>query len=224
MKINLFFVATASQITPHTQTTVTQAPTTVQTPPATTVVQTTTTTTPQFATTSIMRPVPPLLTTTTVGQRTVVTDQPASAVPVGTPLVISTRPVQHVTQVRIQPQAATNSLQRRGLALTREQMLEAQDMFRTANKVTRPEKALILGFMAGSRDNPCPHLGNIVTIKLSEDQENVLQADDTYLTMLVETHFQMNYNNGEWKRIKKYRHIENIVDPIPANTQTAALV
>ena len=32
-------------------------------------------------------------------------------------------------------------------------------MFRTANKVTRPEKALILGFMAGSRDNPCPHLG-----------------------------------------------------------------
>ncbi|KAK9737608.1 hypothetical protein QE152_g10626 [Popillia japonica] len=194
---------TASQITPHTQTTINLLP---------------------LSTTSIMRPVPPLLTTTTVGQRTVVTDQPASAVPVGTPLVISTRPVQHVTQVRIQPQAATNSLQRRGLALTREQMLEAQDMFRTANKVTRPEKALILGFMAGSRDNPCPHLGNIVTIKLSEDQENVLQADDTYLTMLVETHFQMNYNNGEWKRIKKYRHIENIVDPIPANTQTAALV
>lgn len=35
----------------------------------------------------------------------------------------------------------------------REQMLEAQEMFRTANKVTRPEKALILGFMAGSRGN-----------------------------------------------------------------------
>ena len=40
------------------------------------------------------------------------------------------------------------------------QMVEAQEMFRTANRVTRPEKALILGFMAGSRDNPCPHLGN----------------------------------------------------------------
>ena len=82
-------------------------------------------------------------------------------------------------------------------------------MFRTANKVTRPEKALILGFMAGSRvvftfgsfensmtipflfrDNPCPHLGNIVTIKLSENQENVPQTDNTYLTMIVETHFQ----------------------------------
>lgn len=33
----------------------------------------------------------------------------------------------------------------------RSQMEEAQDMFRNANKVTRPEKALILGFMAGSR-------------------------------------------------------------------------
>lgn len=33
----------------------------------------------------------------------------------------------------------------------REQMVEAQEMFRTSNKVTRPEKALILGFMAGSR-------------------------------------------------------------------------
>jgi len=37
------------------------------------------------------------------------------------------------------------------VGLKREQMLEAQEMFRTANKVTRPEKALILGFMAGSR-------------------------------------------------------------------------
>ena len=30
-------------------------------------------------------------------------------------------------------------------------MQEAQEMFKNANKVTRPEKALILGFMAGSR-------------------------------------------------------------------------
>merc|ERR1711934_472685 len=98
--------------------------------------------------------------------------------------------------------------QRRNLSLTKDQMMEAQEMFRTANKVTRPEKALILGFMAGSRENPCPHLGNVVTIKLSENQENVLQTDGTYLTMIVETHFQMNYLTGEWKRIKKYRRLE----------------
>ncbi|XP_032523340.2 negative elongation factor A [Danaus plexippus] len=102
-------------------------------------------------------------------------------------------------------------LPRRGLSLTREQMMEAQDMFRNANRVTRPEKALILGFMAGSRDNPCPNLGNIVTIKLSENIENVLQTDDTYLTMLSEMHFQMNYNNGQWTRLKKYRHIDGMV-------------
>lgn len=64
-------------------------------------------------------------------------------------------------------------------------------------------------------DNPCPHLGNIVTIKLSENQENVLQTDGTYLTMMVETHFQMNYSTGEWKRIKKLRKIdESMVIPI----------
>ena len=30
-------------------------------------------------------------------------------------------------------------------------MIAAQEMFRDANKVTKPEKALILGFMAGAR-------------------------------------------------------------------------
>ncbi|XP_046383628.1 negative elongation factor A [Ischnura elegans] len=122
----------------------------------------------------------------------------------------TTVPVSQTTVVAapttVGGQAATT--QRKSLALSREQILEAQDMFRNANKVTRPEKALILGFMAGSRDNPCPHLGKIVTIKLSENQENVQQPDNTYLTMMVETHFQMNYNTGEWKRIKKCRKLE----------------
>lgn len=62
---------------------------------------------------------------------------------------------RHQQQPQQQPQ------QRRPLTLTKDQMATAQEMFQTANKVTRPEKALILGFMAGSRDNPCPHLGNL---------------------------------------------------------------
>lgn len=133
-------------------------------------------------------------------------------------------------------------------------MLEAQEMFRTANKVTRPEKALILGFMAGSRgmfmffleifyifllqitdntvnfvfaDNPCPKLGNIVTVMLSENIEEVTQADGTTVPMLVETHFQMNYTNGEWKRIKKNRRIvteesTSASTPAPSATATAS--
>nr|CAG4636306.1 EOG090X08WB [Eubosmina coregoni]SVE69898.1 EOG090X08WB [Eubosmina coregoni] len=95
------------------------------------------------------------------------------------------------------------------LMLTREQMQEAQEMFKNANKVTRPEKALILGFMAGSRENPCPHLGNIVTIKLSEDEEVLTASDGTKITKVVETHFQMNYAAGEWKRIKKLRKTDD---------------
>lgn len=188
--------------------------------------------TSRFISTQSLRPVPPLLATSPSGQRTIITTDQATGIQTqqiitGTPMVVTQRPAQNqqqtVTHIRIQPQP-TNNFQRRGLALTREQMLEAQDMFRTANKVTRPEKALILGFMAGSRDNPCPHLGNIVTIKLSEDQETVMQADDTYVNMLVETHFQMNYNNGEWKRIKKYRQITNEMDRLQQNQAAAALV
>lgn len=127
-------------------------------------------------------------------------------------------------------------------------------MFRTANKVTRPEKALILGFMAGSRgtfmevkallraqlhvvtlpfillaDNPCPKLGNIVTVMLSENVEEVTQADGTAVQMLVETHFQMNYMNGEWKRIKKNRRVVTeetaasaSAAPAPSATATAS--
>ncbi|XP_063240173.1 negative elongation factor A [Bacillus rossius redtenbacheri] len=150
----------------------------------------------------------------------------AAAAPSLPKQVIQIRPAPPVTQIRLQPvgAAGANSGQHKGrLSLTREQMLEAQDMFRTANRVTRPEKALILGFMAGARDNPCPDLGNVVTIKLSENQENVLQADKTYLTMLVETHFQMNYNTGEWKRIRKLRKLDDPGGgPLPSIATLAA--
>ena len=56
-----------------------------------------------------------------------------------------------------------------------------------------------------SSDNPCPHLGNVVTIKLSEDPECLQPSDGAGLVpMVAETHFQMNYSTGEWKRIKKF--------------------
>ena len=69
-------------------------------------------------------------------------------------------------------------------------------------------------------ENPCPHLGNIVTIKLSEDDEVVTLPDGSTVTKIVETHFQMNYQAGEWKRIKKYRKAEDN----PATTTAAAPV
>ncbi|RXM95457.1 Negative elongation factor A [Acipenser ruthenus] len=100
---------------------------------------------------------------------------------------------------------------KKSLSLTREQMYAAQEMFKTANKVTRPEKALILGFMAGSRENPCPEQGDVIQIKLSEHTEVLPKADGTgSTTMLVDTVFEMNYSTGQWTRLKKYKPITNV--------------
>ncbi|XP_072543618.1 negative elongation factor A [Salminus brasiliensis] len=106
--------------------------------------------------------------------------------------------------------APQQSQPKKNLSLTREQMYAAQEMFKTANKVTRPEKALILGFMAGSRENPCPEQGDIIQIKLSEHTEVLPKADGTgSTTMLVDTVFEMNYSTGQWTRLKKYKPITN---------------
>uniref|UniRef100_A0A803TEZ1 Negative elongation factor complex member A n=1 Tax=Anolis carolinensis TaxID=28377 RepID=A0A803TEZ1_ANOCA len=100
---------------------------------------------------------------------------------------------------------------KKSLSLTREQMYAAQEMFKTANKVTRPEKALILGFMAGSRENPCQEQGDIIQIKLSEHTEVLPKADGTgSTTMLVDTVFEMNYATGQWTRLKKYKPVTNV--------------
>ena len=78
----------------------------------------------------------------------------------------------------------------------REQMVEAQEMFRTSNKVTRPEKALILGFMAGSRGKKPKQrfyqlsLGTLApVIPPSEvpihDQRVTTRLDSLYLTKWI---------------------------------------
>ena len=43
-------------------------------------------------------------------------------------------------------------------------------MFKRANRVTRLDKALILGFMAGYKDNPRPNDENVVNVKLNESR------------------------------------------------------
>nr|SVE77100.1 EOG090X08WB [Daphnia lumholtzi]SVE78331.1 EOG090X08WB [Daphnia lumholtzi]SVE78959.1 EOG090X08WB [Daphnia lumholtzi] len=158
-----------------------------------------------------------------------VTSQPPAPPSAATTVPTVYRLVQPAAAVAGQPTAATTATNQPvappkksvALMLTREQMQEAQEMFKNANKVTRPEKALILGFMAGSRENPCPHLGNIVTIKLSEDEEVVTAGDGITTTRIVETHFQMNYAAGEWKRIKKMRKMEDTPTSVATVLATA---
>ncbi|XP_028657476.2 negative elongation factor A [Erpetoichthys calabaricus] len=124
---------------------------------------------------------------------------------------ITQQPQQQQTQQQQQQQQQQQPQPKKSLSLTREQMYAAQEMFKTANKVTRPEKALILGFMAGSRENPCPEQGDIIQIKLSEHTEVLPKADGTgSTTMLVDTVFEMNYSTGQWTRLKKYKPITNV--------------
>lgn len=121
------------------------------------------------------------------------------------PVIIQAPQKQQPAHVIMSPMAVNMD---KKLVLSKEQMMEAQEMFKNSNKVSRPEKALILGFMAGSRDNPCPDLGNVVTIKLNENEETVTQTDGVSVRCMVETHYQMNYVTGEGKRIKKYLRID----------------
>ncbi|XP_057402560.1 negative elongation factor A isoform X2 [Balaenoptera acutorostrata] len=112
-------------------------------------------------------------------------------------------------QAQAQPPAQQQP--KKNLSLTREQMFAAQEMFKTANKVTRPEKALILGFMAGSRENPCQEQGDVIQIKLSEHTEDLPKSDGQgSTTMLVDTVFEMNYATGQWTRFKKYKPMANV--------------
>uniref|UniRef100_A0A915HUI0 Uncharacterized protein n=1 Tax=Romanomermis culicivorax TaxID=13658 RepID=A0A915HUI0_ROMCU len=48
-------------------------------------------------------------------------------------------------------------------------------------------------------------MGSVLTVRLSENVENQLQIDGTIRQALIETYFQMNYENGEWKKLRKTR-------------------
>ncbi|XP_072262663.1 negative elongation factor A [Pyxicephalus adspersus] len=135
--------------------------------------------------------------------------------PAATPTSPLTPTVTQVATPAAQaPQINTTQTQpppRKSLSLTREQMFAAQEMFKTANKLTRPEKALILGFMAGSRENPCPEQGDVIQIKLSEYTEVIQKGDGTgSTTMMVDTVFEMNYSTGKWTKLKKYKPLTSV--------------
>ena len=54
-------------------------------------------------------------------------------------------------------------------------------------------------------DNPFPQQGPILTIKLSEDTDITSQIDGNAQTTLIEMLFEMNYETGHWRRLKRTR-------------------
>ena len=54
-------------------------------------------------------------------------------------------------------------------------------------------------------EKPYSQQGPIITIKLSENQEIVTASDGTQQIQLVEMLFEMNYDSGHWRRLKRTR-------------------
>ena len=54
-------------------------------------------------------------------------------------------------------------------------------------------------------EKPYSHQGPIITIKLSENTETVTASDGTQQMQLVEMLFEMNYDSGHWRRLKRTR-------------------
>ncbi|CAD5121752.1 DgyrCDS10229 [Dimorphilus gyrociliatus] len=121
--------------------------------------------------------------------------------------VITAR-IQSVSQPNQGQAQQQQTQQKKPLSLTKVQMQEAQEMFKNANKVSRAEKALIIGFMAGCRDNPLKDSNqSVINIMLSEGTEMVKQPDGITKLMGVESYFQMDYKSGNFKRIKKLKNL-----------------
>ncbi|XP_065836050.1 negative elongation factor A-like [Oscarella lobularis] len=102
------------------------------------------------------------------------------------------------------PAAATQPSQKKELRLTREQLTMAQEMFKNANKVNREEKAMILEFMAGSRQNPSGNQGDVVTVLLNQNEERV-KTGTAEQRIIIEILFEMNYKTGQWRRLQRKR-------------------
>nr|XP_002127529.1 negative elongation factor A-like [Ciona intestinalis] len=130
--------------------------------------------------------------------------------------IMTQQPTVFMKSAPFQPQQQlTPPPPKRGLTLTKEQMVEAQEMFRTANRLSRPEKAIILGFMAGSRENPSPEHGDVLQIVLSEARQNIQNPNGGgILPVIVETLFEMDYKTG--KSTKKQRFKAAVTNQVSA--------
>ncbi|XP_055712804.1 negative elongation factor A [Phlebotomus papatasi] len=122
-----------------------------------------------------------------------------------------TAQIQRTATVQVQQQRQVQTAQqpiRKGLSLSSEHVNKVHEMFRGANRVTRLDKALILGFISGQRENPRPNPDNVVTITLNQTKEKVKQEDDTDAVMLVESFIRLDYNTMEYKTFQKCRRLD----------------
>lgn len=113
------------------------------------------------------------------------------------------QPVQqaHADAPQVQPQPQR-------FFINREVTQQASAIFNASNCLTRPEKALILGFMAGTQANPAPQMGPICMIRYLEKVEERQTAAGN-VTVVIEEHFQMNFDTSEWKMVRSVRQADS---------------
>ncbi len=56
-----------------------------------------------------------------------------------------------------------------------------------------------------NKENPQPEQGPLITIKLNEAEEVLTASNGQQNRVLSELFFQMNYDTGEYKKIKKFK-------------------
>eukprot|EP00116_Pleurobrachia_bachei_P012140 sb/3472402/ len=69
-----------------------------------------------------------------------------------------------------------------------------------SNQLQETEQAIIVNFLKGNRQNPQPEKGNAVTILLNSEIERDAEGGRA---QLVEILFEMNYETGRWRRLKR---------------------
>ncbi|EDV20093.1 uncharacterized protein TRIADDRAFT_61475 [Trichoplax adhaerens] len=85
--------------------------------------------------------------------------------------------------------------------MSRAQLVEFNNMFRQyGNRVSFEEKAQILQFIVGMRNNPNPSKGAIVEILLGIHDDKVVDENGKEEVVPCKSVFVMNYDTGEWRR------------------------
>ncbi|MFH4980272.1 hypothetical protein AB6A40_006981 [Gnathostoma spinigerum] len=82
---------------------------------------------------------------------------------------------------------------------------QCEEMLSSANALDIQGHRMVSAFMSGNKVHPLPHMGDIVTLKLSQMFEDETRPDGSTQKQRVETFLQMDYRTGEWKRLKKTR-------------------
>lgn len=91
-------------------------------------------------------------------------------------------------------------------------------LFEQSNALSAEHMKVILAFLAGTRVNPYPHLGNVVQFLLHQEDKVTPDANQTpYIEQLI---FEINYETGTWRKLRRKR----MSQPTALDTASSSIV